>query len=80
MEAVSESVWDALNVRLEQQRHWELAAAVRDGRQAAVDPDMHRLIEIRFGERVYEGAMGNFVKRLNGGAWRVESTLPDIYS
>jgi hypothetical protein len=45
-----------------------------------VDPDMHRLIEIRFGERVYEGAMGNFVKRLNGGAWRVESTLPDIYS
>jgi len=78
---MGESVSDALRVRLEQQRHWELAAAVRDGRQPAVDPDMHRLVEIRgSGERLYEGALGNYVKRLRGDAWRVESQLPDVYS
>jgi hypothetical protein len=77
---MSDSVSDALHVRLEQQRNWELAPAVRDGRQPAVDPDTHRLVEIRSGERVYEGAVGNFVKRLKGDAWRVESQLPDIYS
>jgi hypothetical protein len=68
----------ALQVRLEQQRHWELATSVRDGRQPAVDPDSHRLIELRRAERVYQGYSSTFVKRLSGGSWRVESDLPDV--
>ena len=68
-----------LQLRLEQQRHWQLAAAVRDGRQPAIDPDQHRLRELRSAERIYEGEGGTFVKRLIGGSWRIESTLPDVY-
>ena len=65
-------VFDALSLRLEQQRHWELAMSVRDGHQPAVDPDLSRLIEIRSGERVYNGVSEPFVKRLVAGAWRLE--------
>jgi hypothetical protein len=68
----------ALQVRLEQQRHWERAASVRDGNQPAIDPDSHRLIELRASERVYRGDAGTFVKRLDGGAWHIESDLPDV--
>jgi len=68
----------ALQIRLEQQRHWELASSVRDGTQPAIDPDSHRLLELRSTERFYRGDLGTFVKRLSGGAWHIESTLPDV--
>jgi hypothetical protein len=35
-------------------------------------------IELRASERVYRGDAGTFVKRLDGGAWRIESDLPDV--
>ena len=73
-----QSVSGALQLRLEQQRHWQLAGSVRDGRQPPVDPDAHRLIELCGPERIYRGIDGRFVKRLVGGAWRIESTLPDV--
>jgi len=69
----------ALQLRIEQQRHWERAAAVLEGKQSAVDPDSHRLLELRDGERVYRSDSGTaFVKRLSGGVWRTESASPDI--
>jgi len=68
----------ALQVRLEQQRQWERAAAVRDGKQPAIDPDSHRLIELRSSERVYRADVGTYIKRLAGGWWRIESDLPDV--
>ena len=51
---------------------------MRDGEQAAVDPDSHRLIELRSAERVYRADAGTFSKRLSGGFWRVETNLPDV--
>jgi hypothetical protein len=74
---VGSDVSSALQIRLEQQRHWERATSVRDGEQPSIDPDSHRLIEIRTAERVYRGDAGNFVKRLSGGSWRIESEFPD---
>jgi len=63
----------ALRIRIEQQEHWRLAAAVRDGRQARTDPDLHALRELRGNERVYRDDVDSFVKRLIGGGWaRVE--------
>ena len=59
----------ALRVRLEQQQHWRLAAAVLEGLLPRSDPDAPALREIRGEERVYEDADGPFVKRLIGGAW-----------
>lgn len=59
----------SLQLRLEQQRHWESAVAVRDGRQSRSDPDVHLLRELHAGERVYEDARGRFVKQLIDGAW-----------
>jgi len=59
----------ALRLRLEQQEHWRLAAAVREGRQAHIDPDLHALREIRGHERVYQDDADSFVKRLIGGGW-----------
>jgi len=62
-----------LRLRIEQQEHWRLAASVRDGRQAHIDPDLHALRELRGNERVYEDNADSFVKRLTGGNWaRVE--------
>ena len=69
----------ALQARLEQQRHWEQASSVRDGEQPARDPDSHRLLELRPSERVYQGDSGTFVKRLSGGTWCIESSLPDVF-
>ena len=64
---------EALRLRIEQQEHWRMAAAVRDGRQAPIDPDLHALREFRGNERVYEDGVASFVKRLTGGGWaRVE--------
>jgi hypothetical protein len=63
----------ALRRRIVQQAHWRQAAAVRDGRQPGVDPDLATLRELHRGERIYEDEVGPFVKRLIGGAWaRIE--------
>jgi hypothetical protein len=65
---------EALRLRIEQQRHWRQAAAVRNGDQPPVDPDSHALRELRGGERLYGAEPGGFVKRLVGGAWaRIEA-------
>jgi len=44
---------EELRKRLEQQRHWQQAAAVREGRQPATDPDSPELEEIVDGVRYY---------------------------
>ncbi len=63
----------ALKLRLEQQRHWSLAPAVKKGQQPPVDPDSHALRELRGNDRVYESEGVQFVKQLVDGAWsRVE--------
>jgi 3-mercaptopyruvate sulfurtransferase SseA len=60
----------ALQTRLEQQRHWQLAAAVQEGRQPRADPDIRVLMEFRGEERLYNDEHdGLFVKRLIDGAW-----------
>ena len=64
----------ALQRRIAQQAHWRQAAAVREGRQPDMDPDLEALLEVRGGERVYRDDSGPFVKRLVGGAWaRIET-------
>jgi len=68
----------ALQARLEQQRHWQLAAAVQEGRQSRADPDMRALRELRGEERVYHDEHdGPFVKRLIDGAWARFSIAQD---
>ena len=64
----------ALQLRLEQQQHWRQARAVNDGTQPGIDPDAHALRELRSGERLYEGEVGWFVKRLVDGSWRIENS------
>jgi len=63
-----------LRKRLEQQHHWRLAEAVRDGRQPATDPDFLELEEIGDGVRLYRaenGAEGHrMTKRLVDGHWQ----------
>jgi hypothetical protein len=44
---------EELRKRLEEQRHWRQAEAVRDGRQPATDPDQLELEEIGEGVRYY---------------------------
>jgi len=39
--------------RLEQQRHWQQAVTVREGKQPPIDPDGADLEEIRSSRRVY---------------------------
>jgi len=56
---------------IEQHEHWKRAAAVRDGRQAARDPDVSNLIE--FGDRLRRYRLRDgreFEKRLLDGSWR----------
>jgi hypothetical protein len=45
---------EALSFRLAQQRQWEEAEAVRDGRLPAIDPDGSDLEEIGAGVRFYQ--------------------------
>ena len=60
----------ALQARLEQQRHWQMAAAVREGRQPRADPDVQDLRSVDGDERSYcSDGDGAFVKRLVDGAW-----------
>jgi hypothetical protein len=56
-----------------------LAAAVRDGRQPRIDPDLYALLEFRGNERVYQAEVGSFAKRLIGGAWRVEPSAHGLH-
>ena len=42
---------EELRKRIEEQRHWEQAEAVRDGRQSATDPDSFELEELVDGVR-----------------------------
>jgi hypothetical protein len=68
----------ALQARLDQQRHWQLARAVQEGRQQRADPDMHALLEFRGDERLYHDEHdGPFVKRLIDGAWARFVTAQD---
>ena len=55
---------EALRSRLEQQRHWLLAASVQDGRQGRVDPDLAALLELRDDERVYRDEDGSWTATL----------------
>ena len=74
-----------LSERIAQQRHWEQADAVRDGRQPAVDPDLELLQDFGDGYRIYRPAGGNgtngiptrepFTKTLVDGWW-VADLLP----
>jgi len=65
-----------LKARIAQQQHWRLAEAVRNGSQAAADPDAGRLEEIGDGYRLYtrEASHGS-----NGGriVHRLRKTLVD---
>jgi hypothetical protein len=62
-----------LRFRLEQQRQWELADAVQEGRQPRHDPDATELTELRDGLRIYgEGGRPTIAKRLVDGWWRAE--------
>lgn len=44
---------DELRRRIEEQEHWNQAAAVQAGRQARVDPDREELQELGSGVRLY---------------------------
>jgi hypothetical protein len=55
----------ALKARIEAQ-HWRSAGAVRDGRQAADDPDAELVLECAEDLRTYVGGQQ---KRLVGDAW-----------
>ena len=63
----------ALVIRLEQQRSWESAWSVREGKQPPIDPDQHMLVELRVAERVYRDGSSTFIKRLDGGTWITEA-------
>lgn len=55
---------------IEQQEHWNRAAAVRDGRQSRRDPNAAQLIELGGAVRRYRGSDGRvFEKRLRDGIW-----------
>ena len=53
-----------------QQRHWQQAPAVREGRQDLADPDSEHLVRCRDTEREYELGPGRrYVKQLVDGRW-----------
>jgi hypothetical protein len=53
-----------------QQRHWQQASAVREGRQDLADPDSEHLVRCRDTEREYEPGPGRrYVKQLVDGRW-----------
>jgi hypothetical protein len=55
---------------IEQHEHWRRAAAVRDGRQDARDPDVSHLVEFSDALRRYRLRDGRvFEKRLLDGCW-----------
>jgi hypothetical protein len=53
-----------------QQRHWQQARAVREGRQDRADPDAEHLVRCRDDIREYEPRPGRrYLKRLVDGRW-----------
>lgn len=69
-----------LAVRIAQQEHWELAQAVREGRQPASDPDRDQLEALGEGCRIYanhitDGEYGTtverFLKTLVDDSWQL---------
>lgn len=69
-----------LAVRIAQQEHWELAQAVREGRQPASDPDREQLEALGEGCRIYathitDGQNGTtverFLKTLVDDSWKL---------
>lgn len=72
---------EALRWRMEQQAHWRLADAVRDGRQPAVDPDGEELVKLGTDFRLYAAwsASGRRVrKRLADGLWQTDAAAGDV--
>ena len=53
-----------LRERIEQHQHWRLAAAVRDGRQPARDPDAADLVHCAGPLRRYEPRGGTAFEKL----------------
>jgi hypothetical protein len=69
-----------LAVRIAQQAHWELAQAVREGRQPASDPDREQLEALGDGCRIYANRVTNgqngatverFLKTLVDDSWEL---------
>jgi hypothetical protein len=65
---------EKLRLRIEEQQHWRLAAAVADGRQPPVDPDRDALEEVRdeirlYKPRILHGVLVHYCKRLVDGVW-----------
>jgi hypothetical protein len=70
-----------LAVRIAQQQHWELAQAVRDGRQPSSDPDGEELEALGDGLRLYAAevtdsangrrAVQRFLKTIVDGSWEL---------
>jgi hypothetical protein len=82
-----------LSERIAQQRHWAQADAVIEGSNPAVDPDAHRLTEMRPGLRIYDTEVLRtildgrpatltrvFCKELRDGEWRpfVEEHITEV--
>ena len=63
----------SLSQRIAQHEQWCAAEAVRNGRQAAADPDQNELVAIGDGIRIYgadfAGAGERMCKRLLDGYW-----------
>jgi hypothetical protein len=54
----------------DQQQHWAQAEAVRDGHQAAHDPDASSLLELGAATRRYRASDGYvYTKQLVNGRW-----------
>ena len=60
-----------LTARIEQHQQWREAAAVREGRQPAADPDAAALVAVVDGVRRYTDGLE---KRLVDGAWVADVT------
>jgi hypothetical protein len=59
-----------------QLRHWQQAAAVREGRQDLADPDAEHLVRCKDGVREYEPHPGRrYVKQLVDGRWEIAPSL-----
>jgi hypothetical protein len=62
--------------RIEQQRQWEQAEAVRAGEQPETDPDVDGLIGMEEDLRIYARRAGYAMrKRLVGGRWEEEDVV-----
>jgi hypothetical protein len=68
---------NVLAFRIAERKQWRSASAVREGKQAAADPDAGALRDIEDGVRRYSTAEGTdeaFEKRLVDGWWETVFT------